>query len=345
MAHELEINANGTANMFSVRAAPWHQLGVVLSDAPSNADAALEAAGLDWKVSMRPIFDEFYKEIPSHKAIVRDVDGKRLGIVSSKFGVVQNSEAFSLLDDVVASGEASWETAGALFEGRRVWGMIKVNDATFSVRKGDDIETYAFVSLAHDGTASIKMAYTPVRIVCANTLSAALSKSRARFVDAADLDDTAAPVKAVSIRHTSNVKTRLEQAKRALGLVRDEARVTAEVYKKIANATISTTQADEFIKRLLPIGDKVSNGWQVERARKEIIELADSDLGADIAGGSKTLWGLLNGVSAFASYGRGNMIAGLDDKAISAETRMNALFSGSSQKLLQRSLQLAMAMV
>lgn len=344
MAHDLEIR-DGKASMMSVRATPWHQLGVVLTDAPKNAQEALEAANLDWNVTMRPIFDEMHQEIESHKAIVRDVDGRRLGVVSSKFGVVQNHEAFSMLDDVVASGEATWETAGALSEGRRVWGMVKVNDATFTIKKGDDIETYAFVSLAHDGSASIKMAYTPVRIVCANTLSAALHGVRNRFVDAHDLDDTSTPVKAVSVRHTSNVKTRLEQAKKALGLVRNEAKLAAEAYRVIANATISTSQADEFIKRLLPIGDNVSNGWQVERARKEIIELADSDLGADLAGGSKTLWGLINGVSAFACYGRGNMIAGTDDKAISAETRMNALFGGSSQKLLQRSLKLALEMV
>lgn len=342
MAHDLEINANGTANMFSVREQPWHKLGVVLDEAPKNAQEALEAAGLDWTVSMRPVFDEMHQEILSHKVITRDSDGRKLGIVSSRFGVVQNAEAFSMLDDIVAAGEASWETAGSLSEGRRVWGMVKVNGASFEVLKGDEIETYAFVSLAHDGSSSIKMAYTPIRIVCANTLAAA--KQDLRFVDATALSDEEVNVRAISVRHTANVKRRLEQAKKALGFVREQAKETARVYQQLAKVTISTAQADEFLRRLLPIGDNVSNGWQVERARKEIIELSNSDLGAELAGGSNNLWGLINGVSAFVCYGRGNMIAGVDDKAISNETRVNALVSGSGQRLMQRSVSLALAM-
>lgn len=110
--------AANVETMFYVREKPWHGLGTKVMEAPTSKDALI-LAGLDWKVQQKPIFTESNQLIPGYKANVRDIDNKALGVVSDKYKVIQNDEAFAFTDALLGEG-VRYETAGSLKGGKTV---------------------------------------------------------------------------------------------------------------------------------------------------------------------------------------------------------------------------------
>ena len=111
--------AANVETMFSVREKPWHGLGKIVMEAPTSKDA-LRLAGLDWNVVQEPIYTEFNEVVEGYKANVRDSDRKVLGVVSDRYKVVQNTDAFSFTDELLGKG-VRYETAGSLQEGKKRW--------------------------------------------------------------------------------------------------------------------------------------------------------------------------------------------------------------------------------
>ena len=160
--------------MFYTRVAPWHGLGVCVESA-LNSNEAIEQSGLNWNVMQRPIMTSNYTSIPGYKANVRDIDEKVLGVVTDRYKVVQNAEAFAFTDSLLGEG-VHYETAGALQGGRKIWLLAKLPDKY--IIEGEQIEPYLVFSSSHDGNGAIKVAMTPVRVVCQNTLNIALATAR-----------------------------------------------------------------------------------------------------------------------------------------------------------------------
>jgi phage/plasmid-like protein (TIGR03299 family) len=152
--------AANVETMFYVRNAPWHGLGVRVENA-LNSEDALEQSGLNWNVIQRPIMTSSYKPIPGYKANVRQTDEKVLGVVTDRYKVVQNAEAFAFTDSLLGEG-VKYETAGSLQEGRKIWLLAKLPDKY--IIEGEQIEPYLVFSNSHDGNASIKVAMTPIRV-------------------------------------------------------------------------------------------------------------------------------------------------------------------------------------
>ena len=173
-------------SMFYVRETPWHGLGMRVEEAP-NSKEALVSAGLDWKVQQRPIYTADFvcasgnvytseeQIIPNYKANVRDMDGAVLGVVTDRYKIVQNEEAFAFTDALIGEG-VRYETAGSLQGGRRVWILGKLPENY--IIGGERIEPYMVFSNSHDGTAAIKVAMTPIRVVCQNTLNLAMKEAK-----------------------------------------------------------------------------------------------------------------------------------------------------------------------
>lgn len=124
-----------------------------------------------------------------------------LGVVGKDYHIVQNRDAFSFFDSIVGGDGILYETAGALGNSERIFITAKLPDY-IRVGKDDLIEKYLFLTTSHDGSGSITAAFTPIRIVCANTLNAAMQSK----------------TNTVRIRHTSNAKDRLEQAHKVMGI-------------------------------------------------------------------------------------------------------------------------------
>jgi len=217
MAHNINFNEKtGKHSFFSTKEKAWHNLGQVVDRYPTSAEA-IQFAGLDYIVEKRPLFtydtenhlgntveDIIIPEIdvPNYFATIRADTEQVLGVVGNDYEVVQNRDAFAFFDAIVGGGDGIlYETAGALGNGERIFITAKLPGY---IRVGNDdlIEKYLFLTTSHDGFGSITAAFTPVRVVCNNTLHAALNNM----------------TNCVKIRHTQSVKERLLQAHKVMGL-------------------------------------------------------------------------------------------------------------------------------
>ena len=193
--------AANVETMFYTREKPWHGLGVQVQEAPT-AREALQLAGLDWRVEQEPIYTDQKDEIAGYKANVRNMDRKVLGVVTDRYKVIQNADAFSFTDELLGRG-VRYETAGSLQGGRKVWILARLPREY--VISGERISPYLVFSNTHDGSGAVKVAVTPVRVVCNNTLNLALSTAKRSW----------------SMIHTGDIRGKMQEAKDTLFLAED----------------------------------------------------------------------------------------------------------------------------
>jgi phage/plasmid-like protein (TIGR03299 family) len=247
MAHDLNFNeSTGNYNFFSVKEKPWHGLGQILDGYPA-ASEAIKLAGLDYEVVKTPLFihsgslrmedsviDNTNREIivPDFFATKRTDTDAPLGVVGKDYQIVQNRDAFSFFDSIVEGDGILYETAGALGKnGERIFITAKLPDY-IRVGKDDLIERYLFLTNSHDGSGSITAAFTPIRVVCRNTLNAAMR----------NLSNV------VRIRHTANAKLRLEQAHKVMGMTCRFSNEIEPVFNQWAKVRITDTELKKLIE-------------------------------------------------------------------------------------------------
>lgn len=249
MAHNLNYNERtGKYSFFSVQQKAWHNLGQIVEQYPTSAEA-IKYAGLDFEVIKSPLYtrgtgisisnDGEIKEggnilLPDNFATMRTDTNTVFGVVGKDYQIVQNADAFAFFDAIVGGGDGIlYETAGALGNGERIFITAKLPDY-IRVGNGDDVtEKYIFLTTSHDGTGSITAAFTPVRIVCQNTLNAALGNMS----------------NVVRIRHTSGAKQRLENAHKVMGL----ANQLSVQLEGIFNQWTKVHICDEEVKKLIQL--------------------------------------------------------------------------------------------
>ena len=269
-------------SLFSVREVPWHGLGEIVQSAPTSKDA-IHLAGLDWEVVSNPIYDSMGKEIPGYKANTRNTDNSVLGIVSNKYQIVQNSEAFEFTDNLIATGDVRYETAGSLRGGKQVWLLAKL-DTTQVV--GDDVDPYICFTNTHDGTGAIKVCMTPIRVVCQNTLNVALSNASRMW----------------STKHMGDMDYKLMEAKETLNLANNYMKKLDEQADVFANTKISDDEIAKVLDELFPVD------YQKDSARKinNVKDLKDNFyvcyMMPDIAKFRNTQWGVINAMSDMVTH-------------------------------------------
>ena len=231
MSHEVE-------NMFySGREKPWHGLGVSVESAPTSADA-IRLAGLDWTVKQSPVYTEQGFEIPGYRANIRDIDNTVLGMVGDRYKVVQNKEAFDFTDAMLGEG-VKYETAGSLFNGKRIWLLANMPKAQIL---GDDVIPYLCFTNGHDGYHSIKICLTPVRVVCNNTVNFALSTAD----------------RAWSTRHVGDLNSKMQEARRTLELANTYMKELAVVSDQLANTTVSEDEIRKILDNTFPVAPEAT---------------------------------------------------------------------------------------
>ena len=230
--------AANVETMFSTREKPWHGLGTIVAEAPDSREA-LTLAGLDWKVIQKKIYTGDRKPIPGYRANVRDSDNQLLGVVSDRYRVVQNEDAFAFTDALLGEG-VRYETAGSLQSGRRVWMLAKLPHEYIIL--GEQISPYLVFSNTHDGSGSIKVAMTPVRVVCANTLNLALNTTKRCW----------------SAKHTTNITDKLEEAKETLLFATSYMKELGAEFEELCKVRMSDRKVMESVKELLPIKDDMT---------------------------------------------------------------------------------------
>lgn len=230
---EKKIMAANVETMFSVREKPWHGLGRIVMEAPSSAEA-LKLAGLDWDVVQEPIYTGYKEMVDGYKANIRSTDRKVLGVVSDRYKVVQNVEAFSFTDELLGKG-VRYETAGSLQEGRKVWLLAKLPQEY--IIAGERISPYLVFSNTHDGSGSVKVAITPVRVVCNNTLNLALETASRSF----------------SMMHTGNIQGKIQEARETLFMAEKYMDNLGIEFEQLRRQKVTDEKVREYVEQLLPM--------------------------------------------------------------------------------------------
>ena len=222
--------------MFYVREAPWHGLGVRVESA-LNSEDALVMSGLNWNVLQKPIMTTSGNPIPGYKANIRDTDNRVLGVVTDRYRVVQNSEAFAFTDALLGEG-VRYETAGSLQDGKKIWILAKLPDKY--IIEGDQIDPYLVFSSSHDGSGSIKVAMTPIRVVCQNTLNLAMSTAKRCW----------------STIHIGDLAAKMDEAHNTLLLAEKYMGRLGMEFSRLSKIKLSDQKVLEYIDLLLPMDEQ-----------------------------------------------------------------------------------------
>jgi len=250
MAHNLNFNQRtGRYSFFSVKEKPWHNLGQIVDQYPTSAQA-IRHAGLDYQVIKTPLFTqgraitigdggEIVEPenilLPDHFATLRADTNEAFGVVGRDYQIVQNAEAFTFFDAIVGGDGIFYETAGALGAGERIFITAKLPDY-IRVGSGDDVtEKYIFLTTSHDGSGSITAAFTPIRIVCQNTLNASLHNMS----------------NVIRIRHTAGAKQRLEEAHKVMGLANQLSNQLEGIFNQWSKVPMTDPEVKKLIQMAL----------------------------------------------------------------------------------------------
>ena len=274
--------AANVETMFYTREKPWHGLGTRVEEAP-NSKEALILAGLNWNVYQSPIWTENETMIHGYKANIRDVDEKVLGVVTDRYKVIQNSEAFSFTDDLLGDG-VTYETAGSLQDGKRTWILAKMPQRF--IIAGDEITPYLVFMNSHDGSGAVKVAMTPIRVVCQNTLNLALRDAKRSW----------------STHHTGNIETKMQQARQTLFQAEQYMGVLGREIDNLNQIKLSDKKVIEFIDDLFPVKEDLSDQQKknVDRMKEDVkIRYFDAP---DLKHVGKNGYRFVNAVSDYATH-------------------------------------------
>ena len=309
---------NGQATMAYQGETPWHKLGTTMEGKP-DVPQALKAANLDWEVQLKTMFyrhgDKSIK-VPSRRAAVRDVDGKLLSTVGGDYVVLQNSEAFGVLQPACEQFGVQIETAGALGRGDRVWMLAKL-PKTIEPVSGDKIEQYFLVVNGHNGWTAYTARGTDVRVVCANTLAIAMGGSKA----------------VINLKHVKSTAEQFDQVAAMVTQLLAEATKRGEAYSKLAGRKLTPTEVQSYVEEVLKIGDDPNP--VAARRRDTIIELTKTGKGVQFA--PDTAWAAFNAITEYIDHVRP---AEAKSPRTIQQANQSALF-GTNLKIKQRALVLA----
>lgn len=274
--------AASVESMFYVRETPWHGLGTKVMTAPGSREA-LQTAGLDWEVMQEPVYTGAGELVDGYKANVRDSDRKALGVVTDRYKVVQNHEAFAFTDALLGEG-VRYETAGSLQGGRKVWLLAHMPHEY--IISGERISPYLLFSNTHDGSGAVKVALTPIRVVCQNTLNLALSGAKRSW----------------SMMHTGDIQGKIQEARDTLFLASRYMDGLGQEFENLRRKKLADSKVKEYIEILLPMED----GSTPQQVRNT--ERLREDLGMryyeapDLQDVGKNAYRFINAVSDFATH-------------------------------------------
>ena len=293
MAHNISIDPEtGEPAMMYYKDPPWHGLGTML-DHPATSAEAIRAAKLDWEVVKQPMFVRVGDDLRlvKDKFVMMRADqikqGPYFGIVSSGYTPLQNSEAFQFFDDIVGEGAAIYHTAGALGDGERIWILARLPENIRVV--GDDIcKKYLLLSNSHDGQSSVQIKFTPVRVVCQNTLTLALNQG---------------PTLRVS--HTRNMRQNMDRARELLGIITKRYKGIAESFQQMAAVRMDQSKLFVYYKMVFPDPKDTKDEAGLKRAielRRSAEVLYTKGAGNDARGVANTLWAAYNGITEMVDH-------------------------------------------
>lgn len=275
------MSANVEA-MFSTRVKPWHGIGTIVADCP-NSKEAIWLAGLDWLVDQQDVRTESGAIIPGYKANIRDRDQSILGVVSDRYQVVQNEDAFAFTDELLGEG-VKYETAGALQGGKKTFILARLPQRY--IIAGDEITPYFVIMNSHDGSCAIKAAMTPVRVVCQNTLNLAFRTAKRTW----------------TTKHTSNIMERIDDARTTLQFAERYMGEMGKGVDELVHKRLTDKKVMEYMAEFFPVTADMSPVQQ----KNNLTMLNDMKRryfdAPDLQHVGKNAYRFINAVSDFATH-------------------------------------------
>ena len=326
MAHMIDTTT-GRAAMAFVNETPWHGLGQQL-ERGASIDQWRKAAGLDWEVLRAPVTYQAAsvtatgvqmvdKAMSNRDVLYRSDTGAALSVVSrNTYKIHQPEQIFGYFESIARAGGFELETAGALSGGGRIWALARVGEGANIIGQ-DRVDPYLLLATSYDGTMTTIARFTSIRVVCHNTITAALNvpetaNREARVVSALKLPHSAEFDPAA-------ISAQLGIVSGAFGQFLEEARSLAEV-------GVSDAKAEEIVADVLGKVHGASGEITKSRGFKTVMNLFNgSAIGSDLTGG-KSAWQLLNAVTEYVDHQRGR----------NTETCLNQAWFGSGEQLKTR---------
>ena len=294
---------------------PWHGLGVRVP-ADLHPTQMLEKAGLNWTVRKVPAYADVagQRVAVGRSALVRDSDDSILDVVSDDWNVLQNSEAFEFFHDFVANGDMEMHTAGSLRDGQLVWALAKVNDG-FELFKGDQVDSYLLFSNPHKYGWSIDVRFTPIRVVCNNTLTLSLNTSSKNFV---------------KISHRRQFDG--DMVKETLGVAKEKLATYREMAQFLGGKLYTGPKLVEYFKTIFPVTGGPEKKKEMSISASKALNVIHSQPGASFAEGS--YWQAFNAVTYMVDHKLGR----------SQDNRLTSAWFGQGKKVKSDALELAIQM-
>lgn len=275
--------------MMFVGATPWHGLGNKV-EADIGIEDAIVSAGLDWEVGLKDL--QTVDGVPvNHRATYRKTDGSILGVVGPRYTPLQNRDSFDWFQPFLDAGECALHTAGSLHSGQKVWVLAQLNRDNSEIVPGDEVSKFILLSNSHDGTTAIRVGYTPIRVVCANTLAWAHSSSDSKLI---------------RIRHTRSSKNNLENVRDIMDNINAGFEATAEQYRFLASKNFNQNDVRKYVKVMLGIEGTVDADikTRTRNIMDEILALVEGpkQSATNVRG---TWWAAYNGYNEYLNYNKG----------------------------------------
>jgi len=301
--------------MFYTGATPWHGLGEKLEEAPTISEA-IEASGLNWEVGTKDLVTVDGQSVPA-RATYRKSDNTVLGVVGPRYVPLQNKDAFEWFQPFVDAGECSLHTGGSLRDGQKVWVLAQLNRDPSEIVSGDEVQKFILLSNSHDGTTAIRVGYTPIRVVCVNTLAFAHSHKESNLL---------------RIRHTRSSKTALDNVRDIMDNINAQFEATAEQYRFLASRDFNQADVQKYVKVLLGVDKKAPEDIKT-RTQNILTEILATIEGPkqSMPGVRGTWWAAYNGFNEYLNYTKGR----------NTNNRLESLWFGQNGTDNNKALQLA----
>jgi phage/plasmid-like protein (TIGR03299 family) len=317
MSHEIET-------MMWLGQIPWHGLGVEIQpDDAFSIEKCIEASGLGWSVELKQCFvektieEETESDLIPVPAYATMRGNKVLGIVGERFTVLQNHDAFKVFQPFLDNKLVRLNTAGSLFGGEKVWILAEILGEPLRITNNDIVRKFILLSHGHNGKECVRFGFTPVRVVCNNTLCMAKNNELSKLI---------------RLKHTKNVLENIENIRETIDLINQEFKATADQYNRLLNTDISQQDVEIYIKRVFDISteakDISTRQYNIIQKIKELFYMSPGNEEKEVRG---TLWAAFNSITYYLShvYGR------------TQESRLDASWFGKSAETTKRALDIA----
>lgn len=328
MAHNI-ATTNGKSSIFTVGKLPWHGLGKNFSeDVWLTPSEALQESGCDFEVDTFELLSTEVKIdnkvlVPSGQkmktqGVYRKDNGTVLGEIGPNTHLYQNKDAFEWFTPMIDSKEVKFECAGALGLGEKVWALARIMNEGKEIVKGDEVKSFLLLSNSHDGSMAVRVGFTPIRVVCANTLSAAHNCKSSMLI---------------RVRHGQFIHSNMDMLRSMLNTVKKNFETTVEQYKLLASRGVNTQDLEKYVKLALEVDLKAKKiSTRTLNTIQSIITNMEIGLGSDIKGVRGTYWGAYNAVTEYLNYEAGH----------SNDTRIDSLWFGRNSVRNSRALEIAL---